>query len=519
MKERGLFFLLVFLHLAPFWSVAAVPTTDGPSHVYNAWLLQQRVSGQETPVFQRLFRVSHSPLPNWTGHAVMALLMTAFDPATAEKILVSACAVVFLLGARYLAMSTGPDRGWLAFLAFPFVYNQPMQWGFYNFWGSVGLFLFALGYWWRRRDSPGWRLAAGLNLILLLCYFTHILSTVLALLGIGVLWLATLRGAPLKRHLLHVLLLAPQAILPFWFQSTHGTAGSRGPAQVRVLLEYLARNQVLYTFSDWQLRLGWVLTALFVLLGAATLLARRPLRLREEDGFLAIAILVTVLYFLGPEGMSGGSLIKMRLALYPWLLLLPWIAPRFTWLGQAGNLTLRKALVTALSVVAVVNVLAYVQWYQEADRDVQSFLAIFAQGRIEPGSRVLPALFDRSASVGVVGLLGHAIDRAAVASRFLDWGHYEAQFDLFPVQYRPGVVYPKLRTVEITPGDLDVEALRDQIDYVFCWKMPPGSPLAARLRKGYTLVAEQAPARIYRRDRRDRRDRRADLTAASASHP
>lgn len=504
MKERGLFFLLVFLHLAPFWSVTAVPTTDGPSHVYNAWILRQRVSGEESPTFRRYFRIDPSPLPNWTGHAALALLMVPFDPATAEKILVSGCVVVFLLGARSLAMSTDPDRSWLAFLAFPFVYNQPLQYGFYNFCGSVGLFLFALGFWWRRRDAPGWWMAVGLNLILLLCYFTHILSTVLALAGIGVLWLATLRRASLKRHLLHVLILAPQAILPLWFLSTHGAEPVPGKGRLWNLFKYFVSNEVLYTFSDTQLVLGWLLTALFVLLVAATLLQRRPPRLREEDGFVAIAITVTVLFFIGPEGMSGGSLIKMRLCLYPWLLLLPWFS------GNLWDRRVRGALVGVLSAVAAVNVVATMQWYQAADRDVQSFLTVLSAGRIEPGSRVLPALFDRRASIGVTGLLGHAIDRAAVEKGFLDWGHYEAQYDLFPVQYRRGVSYPSLWTLEVTPADLDVETHRDQIDYVFCWKMPPGSPLAAHLQKGYTLVAEQAPARLYRR---------TDLTAASAARP
>jgi hypothetical protein len=517
MKERGLFFLLVFLHLAPFWAVTAVPTTDGPSHVYNAWILRQQVSGREAATFRRDYRIDHSPLPNWTGHAALALLMVPFDPATAEKILASGCAVVFLLGARYLAMSTdrknGIDRSWLAFLAFPFVYNQPFQYGFYNFCGSVGLFLFALGFWWRRRDDPGPGLAVGLNLILLLCYFTHILSTVLALGGIGILWLATLRRATLKRHLLHVLILAPQAILPLWFLSTHGAEPTPWKGQPWVLFQYLVRNRVLYTFSETQLLLGPLLTALFALLVVATLLQRHPPRLREEDGFVVIALIVVVLFFAGPEGMSGGSLIKMRLCLYPWLLLLPWISPRLAWPGGRADRPIRGALVAVLSAAAAVNVVAYVRWYQAADRDVQSFLSVFegaAGQEIAPGSRVLPALFDRRASIGVVGLLGHAIDRAAVEKGFLDWGHYEAQYDLFPVQYRPGVPYPSLWKLEVAPADLDVETHRDQIDYVFCWKMPPGSPLAARLRRGYTLVAEQAPARLYRR---------MGLTAASASRP
>jgi hypothetical protein len=497
MKERGLFFLLVFLHLAPFWAVSAVPTVDGPSHVYNAWILRQHIDDTESPLFRQTFRIDTSPVPNWTDHAVLALLMGWLDPVTAEKILVSGCVLVFLLGARYLAMSTDRERSWLAFLAFPFVYNQTLQYGFYNFYGSVGLFFFALGYWWRRRDEPGLGLAVGINLILWVCYFTHILSTILALVGIGILWLATLRRANLRRHLLHIPILAPQAVLPLWFLSTHGGASTPGSAQLAALLQYLARNQVLVTFRETQLHMGTLLAALFVLLAVATVLRRRSRwKLEKEDGFVAVALVVVLLFFFGPEGMSGGSLIKMRLCLYPWLLLLPWISPR---LAVAGK-PVRGALLAVLAVAAMVNVVAYVQWYQEADREVQSFLAMTQ--RIEPDTQVLPALFDRRAAVGLVGLLGHAVDRAAVARRFVDWGNYEAQYDLFPVQYRPEVPYPSLWTLEVTPEKLDVEAHRDRIDYVFCWKMPPTSPLASRLQEGYTLVAEQGPARLYERTQR-----------------
>ena len=141
------------------------------------------------------------------------------------------------------------------------------------------------------------------------------------------------------------------------------------------------------------------------------------------------------------------------------------------------------------------NVAAHVRWYRQADRDVQAFLA--AARPIAPGSRVLPVLFDRHASVGVQALLGHAIDRLAVEKGFLDWGDYEAQSGLFPVRFRPGVPFPSLWQLEVVPAELDVDTHRDQIDAVFCWKMPPDSPLADRLRRHYVLVNEQGPARLY----------------------
>ena len=51
----------------------------------------------------------------------------------------------------------------------------------------------------------------------LLCYFAHLLPFLMALGTIAVLWLVTLPGAPARRHLLHLAIVAPHLLLPSWF--------------------------------------------------------------------------------------------------------------------------------------------------------------------------------------------------------------------------------------------------------------------------------------------------------------
>lgn len=496
--EGILFGVLVVLHLLPFWVVANVPTTDGPSHVYNAWILERLAIPPGDPQLAPFYQIDWRPLPNWIGHATLALLLPVFSPATAEKILVSGSVVLFLLGARSLAGAVDPERRWLAFLAFPLVFNQTFQLGLFNFGFSLGFFLFAVAFWWRHRTAPGLGFALRLNGLLLLCYFSHVVSALLALFAIGVLWLVTLRAAPWRRHLLHVALLAPQAILPLWFVRSNAGGPVATGWPVSVLVRYFCRLEVLFSFSESQILLGTLLAALFLLLAVATLAGRRPLVLREEDGFLLLALLFVVIYFVSPEGMSGGTLLKNRLSLYPWLLLLPWLAPRFS---PRWNRPLRTALVAVLALVAAGNVVAHVRWYRTADRDVQAFLA--TTGGIAPGTRVLPLLFDRKASVCVLPLLGHAFDRAATEKRLIDWSNYEAATDKFPIRFR-GMPRPDLWVVEAMPEQLHPDPYRDQIDYVFCWKMPPGSSLGRRLLWRFALISEQGPARLYERRTRVR---------------
>jgi hypothetical protein len=500
-----LFWALVALQILPFWVVTHVPTLDGPSHVYNAWLLREHGNTRDHPLLDRYYEIDHTPLPNWLGHAALAVLMAFCAPSTAEKILVSAYVVLFLGGARSLAGAADPERRWLAFLAFPLLFNQTFQLGFYNFGFSLGFFLLALAFWWRRRDAPGPRLAAGINLILLLCWFSHIVSTVLALAGIGVLWLATLRRESWKRHLLHVPILAPQAILPLWFVTSHGSGTLPAQQPADVAWRYFRRMEVLFTFSNDQILLGSALAALFLVLAVLTLTGRsaewkagRPV-LREEDGFLLLAVVLFVIYWVSPEGLTSGSLLKMRLSLYPWLALLPWLAPRFpARLAEPA----RAGLVALLALVAVGNAGAHARWWRSTDREVQVFLA--ATRPIEPGTRVLPILYDHRASIGLVGFLDHAFARAATEKGLIDWSNYEVLTDHFPVRLRPRAPRFDGYTLMTMPWNFDVQFRRRQVDYVFSWKVPPRSPLARRLRHTYALVSMEGDACLYERKERVR---------------
>jgi len=61
--QRGLYVLLSLAYLAPVWSVEHVPTTDGPSHVYNAVVLRQMLSDDGQSLFHQYYTIDHRPCP------------------------------------------------------------------------------------------------------------------------------------------------------------------------------------------------------------------------------------------------------------------------------------------------------------------------------------------------------------------------------------------------------------------------------------------------------------------------
>ena len=484
-RLRALFFALALLWVLPFWVVRYIPTVDGPCHTYNAWILHQYGNVERYPLFQQYYEISARPYPNWIGQAVMALLMYAVAPLIAEKLLVSGYVLLFLGGAWYLAGSVRPGERWIAFLAFPFALHQLFQFGFYNFAISVALFQIALGFWWRHRERPGLRMAVEINLLLWLCYFSHILSLALALAGIGVLWLATLRRESWRRHLLHVPILLPQIVLPVWFLRDQGSQRMPSGWTFAQLARYFGRLEVLNTLGEVQLWIGGALAVSFLLLLLLTL--GRGRGRREEHAFLVLAALLTVLYFTSPEGMAGGFLLKQRLSLYPFLVLIPWLSLRLG--GRAET-----AAAVGLALAALLYLGYLIHGYREMGAREETFLAGIAP--VAPNSRILPLLFERT---GPTDYLSHAIDYVALEKGAVDWDNYEAKTTYFSVRFRDGVDFPDLSGLPLEPGAYRVRANIHHVDAVYVWRMPAEHPLGSRLRRNYKLTREEDAGMLFER--------------------
>lgn len=489
---RRLFFALAVLYVLPFWVVRYLPTVDGACHTYNAWVMRQHGNTEQYPLFNQYYEINAKPYPNWISQGTMALLMFVVPPLVAEKLLVSGYMLLFLGGMWYLAGSVRPEERWLAFLAFPFAWNQLFQFGFYNFSYSLALFPWIVGCWWRHRAAPGLGFALKINLLLWLCYFSHILSFALALAAIGVLWLATLRPGNWRRHLLHVPILLPQVALPIWFflQKTGGEIPDHWG--LRRLVLYFAELRVLVTLSEPQRWIGKGVAVLLLLLFLFTLgrkVRRRPL-FQQEDVFLLLALLAILLYALSPQGLAGGAVLKPRLSLYPWLLLIPWLSPGF-------SPAARKAATGVLALGALLYLGYMTHLYRLHGAKVARYLA--ALEPVRPNTRILALLFER---VGPTDSLSHAIGYKALEKGLIDWDNYEAKYSFFPTRFRSTVVFPDIGEAIMVPHNYRIRPNLDRVDAIYTWKMPPNFVLRRRLKRNYTRVSNRFRGELFeiRRD-------------------
>ena len=85
--------------LVPIWIFRYFPTQDGPSHLYNAFVLSHYFDVSSV-VTHTYFVLNARLFPNWTTYIVMALLVRVFPPLIVQQIILSLCVIAIPAAAR-----------------------------------------------------------------------------------------------------------------------------------------------------------------------------------------------------------------------------------------------------------------------------------------------------------------------------------------------------------------------------------------------------------------------------------
>lgn len=458
-QVAAVFLVAALLQLVPIWSVRYLPTTDGPSHLYNAWVMRELLRGDRGLIGDS-FRIDWRPHPNWIGTAFMAGLMTAVPPLVAEKIFVSLIVLSFAL-ALWLYAPSPPA----AILGLLFTYNWLLQMGFYNHSLGVALFFITIAIWWR------WRARAATAALLLLCYFANPMMLLLAMASIGLLWLVTSRD---PRQLV---VFVPVLPLIGWYLSTSWgdpVVWTR-PAVAR-LLSYLARARILYTFDEKQTFAG--MAVLLIILGSIV-----P-AVRARNVFLLLTLAIAILYFTAPEEFGHGLFLRERLALLLFLTPLAWI-----------RLPQRPWFAVALAIGIAVNVAYLTVRFRQSAAIVET--AVRTIDAAEPQHTVLAITRGKKPPGANFRLMWHAVDYAAIERRLVDINDYEPHIHHFPIAFRrpfPQLPYVGAETVPI-------ETWSPHADYVFTSGIPSDDPFARSISRYYRPLQTTGDGTLFVRER------------------
>ena len=523
-RENLLLLILILAHLIPIWVFQYFPSQDGPTHIENANILFDYFNPDRS-ILRDYYILNTRLEPTWLGHLVLAGLMYIVPAFIAVKIFLSGYIIFLPLSIRYALRGIRPDAGFLTFLMFPFIYNYPLHMGFYSFSYSLSVFFFLFGYWMRNHGQLTLRKTIKLALLSLLLYFCHIVSLVMAYVGIGLLtvWLIlfdliqdksgsrfdfqALWKAFRRKVVPLVSASLPAAMLVMFFLSRQGVESPETGIRRSFywLLKDLTRMGSLVSFqkeeSFCSVGLGILFAGLFLYLVVSKIRRRQPDR---WDGLLVVVLGYVLVYFLAPNAISEGSFITDRLNLYPFFGFVLWFGVQPYLRSVKRGIVLIAILITAASLG--LHTLKY--------SELNNYLAEYLSGMslIESNKTLLPLVFDsrghapdgRVLSLNVRPFL-HASGYIAAERHIVEFTNYEAgAYRYFPVLFRANLnpydhIGIRDRSIVWEPPQVDFLTYAGrtggQVDYVLVWgiqerqrNLEATKSIDQQLKKGYELI-------------------------------
>jgi hypothetical protein len=203
------FLILVAFSCSPIWAVEYFINQDGSAHLHSAYLMLELLKGNSS--IAEFYALNSISVPNSSGHWLLVFLLNFFSPFVVTKIIVTFTFALFVAAVGWLRWQTAGVEGVKTSLLIgaAMAFNWLWLAGFYNFIIGACLFVLTLGLFavWRDRLNS-WR-ALIIALLVLLTYFSHIVS--FAILAGTILFLSVF--AP-KAHLKKTIALTGLAILP-----------------------------------------------------------------------------------------------------------------------------------------------------------------------------------------------------------------------------------------------------------------------------------------------------------------
>jgi hypothetical protein len=168
----ALFATLALLACLPVLFCETLPLIDYPNHLARMHILSALPSSAR---LQNYYAIVWQPLPNLAMDLVVPALAHWLPLAWAGKVFVAAILCLMSGGAALLhRVLFGSWSAW-PLLAFLFVYDHALLWGFLNYLFGIGVSLFALASWIGLRSRPRLRFVAGTFFALAL-FFCHLLA-------------------------------------------------------------------------------------------------------------------------------------------------------------------------------------------------------------------------------------------------------------------------------------------------------------------------------------------------------
>jgi hypothetical protein len=254
---------------------------------------------------------------------------------------------------------------------------------------------------------------------------------------------------------------------------------------LRTLVDYFINAKSLVYFNDSYLPISWILLGFVSFCIVWTLVERvREKQIFEvQDGFLFLAIILTILYFRLPGSYGPPAAINQRVHLYIFPILLGWFAvPKYAWL--------KRGLIAIMLLMLLWHLGLTIQDYPLLDKEMREFTS--GAHLVEPNSTVsiLRPGMDWSGRTyhGPVRYVAPFLQLAAYYcfdNGSLYDSNYEPKYSYFPLQYKG-----EHWMFKYAGGP---------VDYWVVWRAAIQHEEAKALTKNYEVIHETENLKLFRR--------------------
>lgn len=330
---RVLFYGTVSLYVIVVLVPYAFVTHDGPSHLYNAHIINEILFSSNT-----IYEKYHTFNPNWSqpnliGYFVMCPLQLIMPFLWAEKILVALYVLIFSFGFRLFLKQVSSNADWYSLMIFPFIFNTVLFWGFCNFLIGLALMFWLIGLYEKHKLKLGPLQILYLTLLSILIFYSHALVFVLSVLYVFIRIVID-NHKKWSKHLLifslkSILFFLPGTILFLIYlyqQKSSSIVYDEGYNLFKRLSQLWFQIDSLF-FSGYSE--SFYLKLFYIILLILTILFFYYHWREKKNIFIPAFILFLVyflIYLLIPDYAAGGGIILIRVNLMFFLFWIAWLS-------------------------------------------------------------------------------------------------------------------------------------------------------------------------------------------------
>lgn len=504
--DYGIIISVLFLYITPIIGNDFFLTQDGPSHVYNTYVLKNLMF-ESSDILNSYYDYQIKNSPNWVVNILYIGLLSVFSQTLSYKIVHLLICLLLPTSIIYLIRTINKENVFLVLFSIPFVYTLSFVIGFNNFCLGLSLAIFCFGYWLRQQNKPSWKSSLLLFIFSIVLYYTHLVAICIFLLLMFIHVLSSFKlhngikegliGLKSQIHEKKILLKVLPFTLVLILIATQFISSSSSNDDIASLSKlWKMRNMNVFYTSKEEFYAKILSITLFSLTIVSFFLRKKSSKLSIAFWVSTVALLF--LYLYAPDTMAGGSFVSHRLELIFFIFLIVALAttsfPKWSkviliplslyicWGFYKERVVYFKSMSEELKQFSLVA-------EKIEDHSTLLYLCHNASGISESGGYVSPGM----------GMFHHADCFVAMEKNdIVILKNYETHYDYFPIKWKPeksphSFLACEPYSMNYEPPCVNIENYNKenhQVDYILVYKKPNEPNKSENELKAEAYIAE-----------------------------